>query len=629
MSSVIIGDVNSGIAQAIAQVTNEKKVLHIVSGGHTDAITGKDCKWNVFRVCNTTRMEANAVSDRLVQKFGKKWYFITPDYAFGQTLQAGLRQESEKAGRHRHRRHARRSAPPISPPTLSRPGPPSRTCCSTWAGAAQINCMKQIVQFGMDKEMALGGAQLELESVAACRRRRASASGCSNGTGSSRTCPPWKSSSPTSASEAMARCRRRAHWFGYRRHARFALAANEAKTLDGVKLAQALGDLELPPEVKLQPNKVYYREGDHQLMTSAFVGGAHAKPAGDPEDLFRVEMSSPGDNTARPVSETGCTDANAEPDADCMDAARDRPAMRRRFAERLSRCRGMMQLLLFNITNGLIIGAFYVLMALGLSLILNLSNVINFAHGGFLVIGGYIAFTLTPYVGFWGALLVSPLLTAHDRAGGRTRADPARLWARSALQPAADLRPRLHHRGRHAATSGGAGLPVTVPAVLCAAAEHRVVLPHRLSRVHGRRGDRRGGACCSSSCATRGSACAFAPARSISRRCRRSASTSRLLRSLNFAVGIFLAGLAGVLAGGQIGLEPNMGDDLLMPSFIAIIVGGVGSLTGTLLGGLLIGVACGADHGLLPAGQRGGDLRHHGARAAGPAARACSARKEC
>ena len=46
-----------------------------------------------------------------------------------------------------------------------------------------------------------------------------------------------------------------------------------------------------------------------------------------------------------------------------------------------------------------------------------------------------------------------------------------------------------------------------------------------------------------------------------------------------------------MLAAGQIGLNPNMGDDLLMPSFIAIIVGGVGSLTGTLLGGLLIGMA--------------------------------------
>ena len=72
----------------------------------------------------------------------------------------------------------------------------------------------------------------------------------------------------------------------------------------------------------------------------------------------------------------------------------------------------MTQLLLFNVTNGLIIGAFYALMALGLSLILNLSNVINFAHGGFLVIGGYLAYTITPYVGFWGALLIAPVLTA-------------------------------------------------------------------------------------------------------------------------------------------------------------------------------------------------------------------------
>ena len=37
---------------------------------------------------------------------------------------------------------------------------------------------------------------------------------------------------------------------------------------------------------------------------------------------------------------------------------------------------------------------------------------INFAHGGFLAIGGYFAYTLIPYMGFWGALLVAPLLTA-------------------------------------------------------------------------------------------------------------------------------------------------------------------------------------------------------------------------
>src|SRR5260221_4722205 len=72
----------------------------------------------------------------------------------------------------------------------------------------------------------------------------------------------------------------------------------------------------------------------------------------------------------------------------------------------------MTQLILFNLFNGLIIGAFYALMALGLSLILNLSGVINFSHGGFLTLGGYLAFTIEPLVGFWGALLIAPVLTA-------------------------------------------------------------------------------------------------------------------------------------------------------------------------------------------------------------------------
>src|SRR5512143_3405401 len=72
----------------------------------------------------------------------------------------------------------------------------------------------------------------------------------------------------------------------------------------------------------------------------------------------------------------------------------------------------MTQLILFNGFNGLIVGAFYALMALGLSLILNLSGVINFAHGGFLALGAYIAYTLIPHIGFWGALAVAPVLTA-------------------------------------------------------------------------------------------------------------------------------------------------------------------------------------------------------------------------
>ena len=74
----------------------------------------------------------------------------------------------------------------------------------------------------------------------------------------------------------------------------------------------------------------------------------------------------------------------------------------------------------------------------------------------------------------------------------------------------------------------------------------------------------------------------------------------RVLRNLNFGLGIYLAGLAGVLAAGMLGLQPTLGSDLIMPSFVAIIIGGLGSLTGTLIGGLLIGVAAGVTSVFFP-----------------------------
>jgi branched-chain amino acid transport system permease protein len=259
----------------------------------------------------------------------------------------------------------------------------------------------------------------------------------------------------------------------------------------------------------------------------------------------------------------------------------------------------MTQLILFNITNGLIIGAFYVLMALGLSLILNLSNVINFAHGGFLVIGGYIAYSLTPYVGFWGALLLSPLITAVlGLLVERTLIRP--LYGRDPLYSLLltfGLAFIIEDGTRY--IWGAQGLPVTIPAVLARplSTELFFITGYRLFMVatvavavtalflllrYTRAGLRiRAGTLDLETVAALG-------------------VNVRALRSLNFAVGIFLAGLSGVLASGQLGLESTMGTGLLMPSFIAIIVGGVGSLSGTLLGGLLIGVASGITTVFLP-----------------------------
>ncbi len=96
--NVILGDANSGIAYAMSQITKEKRVLHIVPGGHTDPLTGTNCKWNVFRICNSTSMEANAVTPELVKRFGKKWFFITPDYAYGYTLQNAFVHALNKLG---------------------------------------------------------------------------------------------------------------------------------------------------------------------------------------------------------------------------------------------------------------------------------------------------------------------------------------------------------------------------------------------------------------------------------------------------------------------------------------------------------------------------------------------------
>lgn len=259
----------------------------------------------------------------------------------------------------------------------------------------------------------------------------------------------------------------------------------------------------------------------------------------------------------------------------------------------------MTQLILFNIFNGLIIGAFYALMALGLSLILNLSGVINFAHGGFLAIGAYLAFTLMPYVGFWGALLIAPVLTAVigilverfliRRVYGR---DP--LYS---LLLTFGLAFMIEDGTRY--LWGPQTLPFTVPDWLASplSSQFFFLTGYRLFMVllvlavviglflllgRTRLGIRiRAGSSDLETVSVLG-------------------VNVRILRNLNFGLGIYLAGLAGVLAAGMLGLQPTIGNDLIMPSFVAIIIGGLGSLPGTLVGGLLIGVASGITAAFFP-----------------------------
>ena len=65
--------------------------------------------------------------------------------------------------------------------------------------------------------------------------------------------------------------------------------------------------------------------------------------------------------------------------------------------------------ILEQVLNGLLVGAYYLLIALGLSLIFALGGIVNLAHGGFYAIGAYLAVVLADRIGFGGALIVSPL----------------------------------------------------------------------------------------------------------------------------------------------------------------------------------------------------------------------------
>jgi branched-chain amino acid transport system permease protein len=232
-------------------------------------------------------------------------------------------------------------------------------------------------------------------------------------------------------------------------------------------------------------------------------------------------------------------------------------------------------------------------MALGLALILSLNSVINMAHGGFLVIGAYLAYTLSPYLGFWGALIAGPILAAGiglvvERVLIRPiykRPDPiySLLLTFGLALIIEDMTRTIW---------GPQGLPLEVPDIINSPISENFffITGYRLFVVG------------ITAAATIG---LYLLLRYTLLGIRIRAGTRDLettsalgvniykLRALNFGFGCLFAGLAGVLAAGVLGLTPPMGNSLIMPSFVAIIIGGVGSLFGAVVGGLIIGLAAG------------------------------------
>src|SRR5271168_4352427 len=302
----LLGNVNSAMALALGQVSNELKTFHIVTGGHTDAVTGTDCHWNVFRVCNTTQMEANAVAGTLIKNAGKKWYYITPDYAFGHTLQAGLEKAAAKLGGTKLGGDLTPlGTTDFSSYLIKAQAANPDVIIFLQAGDDAVNALKQAVQFGLDKKLHLAGAQQELEVLLGL--------------------PPearigtwvfewyWKQPDVPHVNEFVAEIRKKSGghvptartWFGYAAVWTCALAAAQAKSLDAMKMARAMQGFKLPPEVALMPDGAFFRAGQGQLIPDLFVGQAQSSGS-EPEDLFKVNEVVKGADVAGTLEDTGC-----------------------------------------------------------------------------------------------------------------------------------------------------------------------------------------------------------------------------------------------------------------------------------------------------------------------------------
>jgi branched-chain amino acid transport system substrate-binding protein len=300
----ILGDLNSAVAMATMRVTAEKRKLHIVTGGHTDEITGSKCSWNVFRICKTTTMEANAVADTLIEKFGKRWYFLTPDYVYGAALQAAFERKLREHGGDWVAAVLPLGTVDYSRSLLSAGAYRPDVLVNLMGGEDQAHSLAQIVRYGLIQDMAIGGALFELESILAVPNAAQIGWWTMEWWWNQPDVPEVKA-----FDEAIRRRTGKAasarNWFGYAAVQTLARIASQEKSLDAVVLARALQGYALPPEVALGPGRAFFRDRDHQLMSPVLVGEVHP-PGDDPFDVFTTRAVVKADQVAEPADGSAC-----------------------------------------------------------------------------------------------------------------------------------------------------------------------------------------------------------------------------------------------------------------------------------------------------------------------------------
>jgi branched-chain amino acid transport system permease protein len=255
--------------------------------------------------------------------------------------------------------------------------------------------------------------------------------------------------------------------------------------------------------------------------------------------------------------------------------------------------------ILEQVLNGLLAGAYYLLIALGLTLIFSLGGLVNLAHGAFYALGAYFAVKLADTFGFAGALVLSPLAVALiglvvERLLFRRfyREDPALgLLLTFGLAMVAEQALRW--------IFGASPIPFSIPPALKGQvfvgdfvySRYRLLmLAVAITVVAG--------------------LWLLLRRTSFGRVVRAGVQNPDMVAALGIslapymasvvALAVALAALAGVLLAAISGVHPAMGADILTASFVVVVIGGLGSFWGVVLAAVIVGVVRGLTVYFLP-----------------------------
>ncbi len=244
-----------------------------------------------------------------------------------------------------------------------------------------------------------------------------------------------------------------------------------------------------------------------------------------------------------------------------------------------------------QLLNGLQYGVMLFLMAAGLTLVLGIMNFVNLAHGSFYMVGAYLTVAATRWSGSYlfgvaaglaGTLVVGMLseLVALRKLYEREHLDQvlatfglilffnelvAIIWGRAALfaSPPSWL-------SGHIDLFTGSRYPMFRVAILGVGLVVAIALWYTVTRT-------RLGMLIRAGATNRTMVAALGV-------------NIRLLYTIVFGAGAALAGLAGLLAGPIYNVQPGMGELILIQVFVVIVIGGIGSVRGALVGAVIVGI---------------------------------------